>query len=188
MARGAACWAGRWPPSAAKPVARPAVPPHPFEAPAALSRLPRARWRATPARPCAAPAAATRAPNEGGVYNLLRSADRAELYPGERADIIDFSLPGHERRLLGGWHEVEGVFGNKYRWIGPSAEARLRPGKTGSPAHPYSRLRLRRPCPRPHRRSGERHRSVGRWTLDRPGLFVVEADVPDAPQYDVRHR
>ena len=30
------------------------------------------------------------APNEGGVYNLLASRDRVELYPGDRADVIDF--------------------------------------------------------------------------------------------------
>ncbi len=38
---------------------------------------------------------------EEGVYNLLGSADKAELYPGDREDIIDFSLPGHEQRLNG---------------------------------------------------------------------------------------
>jgi ubiquinone/menaquinone biosynthesis C-methylase UbiE len=45
-----------------------------------------------------------RAANEGGVYNLLPSADRAELYPGDRADVIDFCLPSHEERLLGDWY------------------------------------------------------------------------------------
>src|SRR5262249_16199075 len=43
--------------------------------------------------------------NEGGVYNLLPSADLAELYPGDRDDVIDFCLPNHERKLLDGWYE-----------------------------------------------------------------------------------
>jgi SAM-dependent methyltransferase len=51
------------------------------------------------------------APNAGGVYTVLPSAERAELYPGDREDIIDMSLPGHEKRLLEGWYELEGVFG-----------------------------------------------------------------------------
>ncbi len=75
---------------------------------------------------------------EGGVYNLLPSAEKAELYPGDRDDIVDFSLPGHEARLLGDWYELEGVFGNKYRWIGHQASARLRPIKPGP-----QRLRVR---------------------------------------------
>src|SRR5262249_48478790 len=33
------------------------------------------------------------AANEGAVFNLLASADRAELYPGDREDAVDFSLP-----------------------------------------------------------------------------------------------
>ena len=59
-----------------------------------------------------------RAANEGGVYNLLPSGERAELYPGDREDVIDFCLASHAERLLDGWYELEGVFGNKYRWIG----------------------------------------------------------------------
>ena len=51
------------------------------------------------------------APNEGGVYNLLNSKDKKELYPGDRAHTIDFSLPDHEAPLGEGWHQVEGVFG-----------------------------------------------------------------------------
>lgn len=121
---------------------------------------------------------------EGGVYNLLRSADRDELYPGDRDDIIDFTLPGHERRLIGRWHELEGVFGNKWRWIGPSAEARLVRVKPGP-----QRIRIRGSAGEGHvpaqvavRVNGT---EAGQWTLDRPGLFVVEADVPDAPEYHV---
>jgi hypothetical protein len=47
------------------------------------------------------------APNEGQVYNLLPAAERKELYPGDRGDIIDFSLPGHEKHLLGDWYDLE---------------------------------------------------------------------------------
>src|ERR1019366_2549993 len=67
-----------------------------------------------------------RAPNESGVYNLLPAALRAELYPGDRADVIDFSLPSHTARLGDGWYELEGDYGNKYRWIGS-------PGARGAP-------------------------------------------------------
>jgi hypothetical protein len=91
---------------------------------------------------------------EGGVYNLLRSADRAELYPGDRQDIIDFSLPGHQERLLEGWSDLEGVFGNKFRWIGARASARLvrvHPGP--APARLRARERLR-PGTAGHRRGG----------------------------------
>lgn len=120
------------------------------------------------------------AANEGGVYNLLRSTDRAELYPGDRADIIDFSLPGHEAKLGAGWHAVEGVYGNKYRWMGARAEAVLRPVAPGP-----ARLRMRGFAAEGHlpvltaRCGGWSHT----WTIDRPGLFVVEADLPDAPEY-----
>lgn len=63
------------------------------------------------------------APNQGGVYNLLPSSDRSELYPGDRDDVINISVPGHQARLLDGWHKVEGVFGNQYRWLGARASA-----------------------------------------------------------------
>ena len=121
---------------------------------------------------------------EGGVYNLLKTSDKAELYPGDREDIIDFSLPGHERRLVGSWNALEGVYGNKYRWIGEKAEARLVRVKPGP-----QRLRMRGfamernlPVQMSARVNGV---EVGRWTQDRPGLFVVEADVPDAEEYQV---
>jgi ubiquinone/menaquinone biosynthesis C-methylase UbiE len=128
------------------------------------------------------------APNEGGVYNLLLSADKHELYPGERSDIVDFSVPGHEKALLEGWHGVEGVFGNKYRWIGPRASLRLVPLATQP-----QRLRIRghaaercfeqgRPVRLEVRSNG---RKVGRWTLERTGLFVLEADLPDAPEHSI---
>lgn len=121
---------------------------------------------------------------EGGVYNLLRAADRAELYPGDREDIIEFSQPGHERRLAGEWYQLEGVFGNKWRWIGERAEAVLRRVKTGP-----QRVRIRGSAAEGHvpvRLSVEVNGAeVGRWTQDRPGLFIVEADVPEAAEYRV---
>src|SRR6266403_2011862 len=119
------------------------------------------------------------AENEGGVYNLLPSEERSELYPGEREDIIDFSQPNHERHLLEGWYDIEGVFGNKYRWIGARALARLARVK----AEPQ-RLRIR--C---HASAtGEVHVVVngtpaGSWKLARTGLLILETDVPDAPEY-----
>ncbi|MBI3282036.1 MAG: class I SAM-dependent methyltransferase, partial [Acidobacteria bacterium] len=42
----------------------------------------------------ACPACGYQAANDGGVYNLLPSAERRELYPGDREDLIDFSQPG----------------------------------------------------------------------------------------------
>lgn len=124
------------------------------------------------------------APNQGGVYNLLKSSERAELYPGAgREDIIDFSLPGHESRLLGEWYELEGVFGNKYRWIAASASAQLFRVKPGP-----QRLRIRGHASEGHPvrlaafANGSR---VGEWDLDRAGLFVLEADLPDAAVYRI---
>jgi ubiquinone/menaquinone biosynthesis C-methylase UbiE len=123
-----------------------------------------------------------RAPNEGQVYNLLPSADRSELYPGERGDIIDFSLPSHERQLLDGWSNLEGVFGNKYRWIGARASARLVAVKK-SP----QRLRIRGHASAPGIPGEVRARVngvfAGTWKLDRPGLFVLETELPSAEEY-----
>jgi ubiquinone/menaquinone biosynthesis C-methylase UbiE len=121
---------------------------------------------------------------EGGVYNLLRSADRAELYPGDREDIIDFSLPGHEQRLIGRWHDVEGVFGNKWRWIGDRAEAVLKRVKPGP-----QRLRIRGSAMEEHLpvhlTLSVNGAPLARFVHDRPGLFVFQADVPDAPEYRI---
>lgn len=124
---------------------------------------------------------------EGGVFNLLSSALRAELYPGPRADTIDFSKDGHEAGLLDGFHGVEGDFGNKYRWIGGRASARLvklRPGlpllrvQGYAPAHLFEigspKVELRA--------NGQ---AAGEWRLDRPGLFILEAPLPDAEAYTV---
>ena len=121
--------------------------------------------------------------NEGGVYNLLPSGDRAELYPGDRADVIDFCLPSHEERLLGDWYELEGVFGNKYRWIGERAAARLVRMKPGP-----QRLRIRGHASEGHPvelSASANGRRVGDWKLDRPGLFIVEADLPESDDYHI---
>ncbi len=127
-----------------------------------------------------------RAALEGGVYNLLPAQDRDELYPGDREDIIDLSQPGCERRLLEGWTEIEGVFGNKYCWIGERATARL-----GRVNPVPQRLRIRGHASEESFRKGERVEvkvtvnggSATSWTLDRPGLFLLETDVEDYPEY-----
>lgn len=131
-------------------------------------------------------ACAYSAANEGSVYNLLPSADKKELYPGDRDDVIDFSLAGHEHKLLEGWYDLEGVFGNKYRWIGPHASARLERVKDGP-----QRLRIRGHVHEAMLKQGHpvtieakaNGIAAGKWTLDRSGLFIVEADLPDAPGY-----
>lgn len=134
------------------------------------------------------PGCGYRAANEGGVYTLLPAAERAELYPGDREDDIDFCSPRHDQRLLEGWYELEGVFGNKYRWIGPYAAARLvrvRPGP--------QRLRIRGHV---HERSfaqGEPVRfevaangqKLPPMVRERAGLFIYEADLPEAPEYKI---
>lgn len=165
----------------AQPVARPF---DPFEE---LLRCPDCHGRmsrgADAALACVS--CAYRAALEEGVYNLLPSAERQELYPGQRDDIIDFSLPGHERQLLEGWYEVEGVFGNKYRWIGASASAKLRRVKSGP-----QKLRIRG-FALPQGLPGEVTVTVngaraGHWKLHRPGLFVLETDVPESSDYQVK--
>jgi ubiquinone/menaquinone biosynthesis C-methylase UbiE len=124
------------------------------------------------------------AANEGGVYNLLSSQDRSELYPGERDDIIDFSQPHHDKHLLEGWYDLEGVFGNKYRWIGARARARL-----GSVTPGPQRLRIRCHASAPgvpgEVRAIVNGAAAGSWKIDRTGLFILETDVEDASEYRV---
>lgn len=127
------------------------------------------------------------APNEGGVYNLLPSKERQELYPGDRDDVIDFCLPGHEARLGEGWYELEGQFGNKYRWIGPRATAVLKRVRQGPQririrGHANERVFAQGPVRLEVRVNGSR---VGSWPLHRTGLFLLEADIPEADQYQV---
>ncbi len=128
-----------------------------------------------------------RAEPEDGVYNLITSAERAELYPGPRADILDISRPDHEARLGEGWYAVEGVFGNKFRWIGPRASAKLKRVRPGP-----QRLRVRgHAAPAAfdvapvHVRAIVNGECVADMALGRPGLFVLEADLPDAGEYEV---
>ena len=128
-----------------------------------------------------------RAPNAGGVYNLLPAALRAELYPGDRADVIDFSLPSHTGRLGDGWYELEGDFGNKFRWMGPRAGAVLRRAHAAP-----QRLRIRGFAHPTHftkgrptvelRANGVR---VAHQSLERIGLFIIEAELPDAEIYHI---
>lgn len=122
------------------------------------------------------------AANEGGVYNLIESRERAELYPGDREDVIDCSLTGHEARLGEGWYELEGVYGNKYRWIAPRATFRLRNVRGGEQV---LRIRGFRP-PGEHTvridltANGAK---AGNFAVERPGLFVIEASVAAAEDY-----
>jgi ubiquinone/menaquinone biosynthesis C-methylase UbiE len=128
------------------------------------------------------------AANEGGVYNLLPARLRAELYPGDRDDAADFTLPGHVARLGEGWYQLEeaGV-GNKYRWIGARARAVLRPVTSGA-----QRLRVRGFAHEAQFAAGQPAIElsangvvVAKRNIERVGLFVIEADLPDAPEYQV---
>jgi ubiquinone/menaquinone biosynthesis C-methylase UbiE len=128
-----------------------------------------------------------RAPNQGGVYNLLPAALSAELYPVDRADVIDFSLPSHAGRLGDGWYELEGDYGNKFRWIGPRATAVLRRAHVAP-----QRLRIRGFAHQTQftkgqpvveiRANGVR---VAQHALERVGLFIIEADLPEAETYNI---
>ena len=127
------------------------------------------------------------AEDAGGVVNLLPSTLRAELYPGDRPDVLDFSLPGHAAHLREGWSDLEGDFGAKYRWIGARATAELRRVHPGP-----QRLRVRGFA---HRGQFDRGNPVvelivngtrvAREPLTRVGLFVIEADVAEADRYTV---
>ncbi len=125
-----------------------------------------------------------RAENEGQVYNLLPSAERKELYPGERADIIDFSLAGHEQRLTEGFYGLEGIHGNKYRWIAGHAVVQLTRVNPGP-----QRLRIRGHASAQgipgQIRALVNGTEAGSWKLDRPGLFLLEGDLPDAESFTI---
>jgi ubiquinone/menaquinone biosynthesis C-methylase UbiE len=128
------------------------------------------------------------AAEEAGVYNLLPAAEKRELYPGPRPDVLDFSQAGHERGLLKGFYEVEGVYGNKYRWMGPRAVALLEHLNAGR-----QRLRIRGHASERMLSQGVPARVVvrangaeaGNWVLGRPGLFVLETPLEPAERYEI---
>jgi ubiquinone/menaquinone biosynthesis C-methylase UbiE len=121
-----------------------------------------------------------RAEDEGGVYNLIRSHERNELYPGDREDTIDFSRPAHESSLIGGFHQLEGSYGNKFRWIGGTASARL---KRHEPGPQQIRIRGHAPQAPVEIKLKANGQPLQSFHLDRTGLFILEADLPDAPGY-----
>ncbi len=127
-----------------------------------------------------------RAALEGGVYNLLPSVEKRELYPGDRDDLIDFSRPGHERLLGEGFYELEGVFGNRYRWMGERATARLvrvQPGPQRLRIRGYAHITAFQQGRPVTIRVAANGRDLGTRVLERPGLFIYEADLPEAPEY-----
>ncbi|MCS7041783.1 MAG: methyltransferase domain-containing protein [Bryobacteraceae bacterium] len=116
---------------------------------------------------------------EDGVFNLLPSKLREELYPGARPDNLDFSKPGHEQGLLEGFYELEGEFGNRYRWMGPRARLRLVRTREGRAV-----LRLQGYSPSLARIDLRANGApLGTWRLERTGLFVLEAPLPLAREY-----
>lgn len=128
------------------------------------------------------------AANEEGVYNLLRSVDRSELYPGLRSDVIDFSMDGCSDRLLDGFHPLDGLPGNRYRWIGERASFRLTPVRAGQ-----HKLRLRGFCGQgflsqstpPKIEILANGSPVSAHTVSRTGLFVIETGLPAAADYEI---
>ncbi|MBI5083987.1 MAG: methyltransferase domain-containing protein [Acidobacteria bacterium] len=128
------------------------------------------------------------APEEGGVYNLLPSAEKKELYPGARADVIDFTEGDCADRLLEGFHELEGVYGNKYRWVTERAVFRLQRVNAGTRTLRVRgfvnarMLQLGQPAKVEIRANGA---AVYVGVLDRPGLFVIEAPLAEAESYVV---
>lgn len=125
------------------------------------------------------------APDEGGVYNLLPSADKTHLYPGPRADRIDFAQSPCDGQLLGGFYEVEGSSGNFYRWMGPQAKFRLERVDAGP-----QQLRIRGYASEDFIAQGRialrvNGAAAGQWRIDRAGVFVLETPVPNEAVYEV---
>lgn len=128
------------------------------------------------------------APIEEGVYNLLGSEDRRELYPGLRSDVIDFSSDDCDDRLIDGFHPIEGIPGNRYRWINERASFKLVPVRPGQ-----RRLRIRGFCgplflsqPAPPKIAiSANGMAVSTHTLDRSGLFIIETGLPEAASYEI---
>jgi SAM-dependent methyltransferase len=131
------------------------------------------------------------AADESGVYNLLPSGDRKELYPGARPDVIEFGQAESAAHLIEGFYGLEGIYGNKYRWIGPKAVFRLERVAAGPQA-----LRVRGHASETFLGQGQAARieidvngqRTGQWTIDRPGLLVLEMPLPEAAEYRVELR
>ena len=123
------------------------------------------------------------APNEDGVYNLLPSARAGPSSIRATATTSSiFRSPVTTRHLIEGWYDLEGVFGNKYRWIGARATAWLKRVDAGP-------LTLRIRChasaqgvPAEVRAMVNGH-MCGQWKIDRTGLFILETPVDDAHEY-----
>ncbi len=134
------------------------------------------------------PQCSYQAADEGGVFNLLPSAEKKELYPGVRGDMIDFCQGDCAERLVEGFYEVEGVYGNKYCWIDRRAVFTLERQSPGART-----LRLRGHASPKMLEMGEPARieikangqTVLTQQLDRPGLFLFEALLPDAEKYTI---
>ena len=101
--------------------------------------------------------------------------------------MIDFSLPSHTARLGEGWYELEGDFGNKFRWIGGRASAVLRRVHSAP-----QRLRIRGFAHEMQFAAGQpvvevrvNGVRVAQQAIERVGLFIIEADLPDADTYTV---
>lgn len=128
---------------------------------------------------------------EEGVFNLLPSGERNELYPGDRPDTADFSSESHEKHLLDGWYELEGEFGGKFRWMSPAASLWLERVDAGA-----QRLRIRGHLDELSFTKQKavkievlaNGQTVARQAFDRPGLFVVEADLMEAEKYQIEIR
>ena len=135
-----ACSAGRWPPCARRRARPTPLPASTVSKTFSAARIATATSPATPPIPWPAPAAIAR-PTKAASITCCPPRSRAELYPGDREDVIDFSLPSHTARLGEGWYELEGEYGNKYRWIGPRATAVLRRAHTARSGCAFVALR-----------------------------------------------
>jgi hypothetical protein len=83
---------------------------------------------------------------------------------------------------LEGWYDLEGIYGNKYRWIGARATAKLNRVKPGP-----QRLRIRGHASAQgvpgEIKAMVNGAKVGDWKIDRTGLFLLESDLPQADEY-----
>jgi hypothetical protein len=102
--------------------------------------------------------------------------------------VIDFCQGDCADRLLEGFYDVEGVYGNKYRWIGRRAVFTLEPQSASTRTlrmrgHAFPKmLELGEPARLEIKANGQH---VLTYQIERPGLFVVEAPLPEAPKYTI---